>query len=70
MTSLAGITSNPSGIYTTTFYTSLISMIVITIAVLAKSSPKNSAEFVFATYKNENDWSPPFTAFVVGLIKS
>ena len=67
MTSLAGITSNPSGIYTTTFYTSLI---VITIAVLAKSSPKNSAEFVFVTYKNENDWSPPFTAFVVGLIKS
>ncbi|KAK6351625.1 hypothetical protein TWF718_004780 [Orbilia javanica] len=51
-----------------TLYTSLISMIVITITVLAKSSPKNSAEFVFATFRNENGWPSPFIAFVVGLI--
>ncbi|KAF3174332.1 hypothetical protein TWF788_008710 [Orbilia oligospora] len=51
-----------------TLYTSLISMIVITITVLVKSTPKNSAEFVFATFRNENGWSSPFIAFVVGLI--
>ncbi|KAJ6260879.1 hypothetical protein Dda_3540 [Drechslerella dactyloides] len=53
---------------TVALYTSLISMIVITITVLAKSNPKNSAEFVFATFRNENGWSSPFIAFVVGLI--
>ncbi|KAF3901634.1 hypothetical protein ABW21_db0206585 [Orbilia brochopaga] len=53
---------------TAALYTSLISMVVITITVLAKSNPKNSAEFVFATFRNENGWSSPFIAFVVGLI--
>ncbi|KAK6355346.1 hypothetical protein TWF696_004455 [Orbilia brochopaga] len=53
---------------TAALYTSLISMVAITVTVLAKSSPKNSAEFVFATFRNENGWSSPFIAFVVGLI--
>ncbi|KAK6361132.1 hypothetical protein TWF730_004879 [Orbilia blumenaviensis] len=47
---------------------SLISMTVITITVLAISNPKNSAEFVFATFRNESGWSSPFIAFMVGLI--
>ncbi|KAK6537799.1 hypothetical protein TWF694_010705 [Orbilia ellipsospora] len=53
---------------TAALYTSLISMVVITITVLAKSNPKNSPAFVFGTFKNENGWPSPFIAFVVGLI--
>lgn len=49
-------------------YTSLISFVLITVVMLAKSSPKKSPVFVFATFNNQTGWPSPFIAIVVGLI--
>ncbi|CCX06689.1 choline transport protein [Pyronema domesticum] len=49
-------------------YVSLVSFVTITIAVLAKSSPKQSPKFVFATFVNNTGWESNFIAFIVGLI--
>ncbi|KAF3991744.1 hypothetical protein FT663_02617 [Candidozyma haemuli var. vulneris] len=50
-------------------YVSLISFVVITIVVLAKSSGHyQSASFVFAEFSNGTGWSSSGIAFIVGLI--
>lgn len=49
-------------------YVSLVSFVVITITVLAKSSPKQDAKFVFANFVNNTGWESGFVAFIVGLI--
>ena len=49
-------------------FVSLVSMVTITITVLAVSAPKKSAKFVFATFVNNTGWESNFMAFVVGLI--
>lgn len=49
-------------------YVSLVSMITITITVLATSSPKQNAKFVFANFVNNTGWESNTIAFIVGLI--
>lgn len=50
-------------------YTSLISFVVITITVLARSSGNyQSAHFVFVEFSNGTGWSSSGIAFIVGLI--
>ncbi|KAH0613863.1 uncharacterized protein H6S33_005749 [Morchella sextelata] len=49
-------------------YVSLVSMITITITVLATSSPKQNARFVFANFVNNTGWESNAIAFIVGLI--
>lgn len=49
-------------------YVSLVSMIAITITVLATSSPKQNAKFVFANFVNNTGWESNTIAFIVGLI--
>ncbi|KAI5795517.1 amino acid/polyamine transporter I [Geopyxis carbonaria] len=49
-------------------YVSLVSFVVITITVLAKSSPKQEAKFVFANFVNNTGWESGGIAFIVGLI--
>ncbi|KAG0641379.1 amino acid permease-domain-containing protein [Tuber brumale] len=49
-------------------YVSLTSFIVITITVLATSSPKQNAKFVFANFVNNTGWESNAIAFIVGLI--
>lgn len=49
-------------------YISLASFTVITITVLVKASPKQSAKFVFANFQNETGWQSGAIAFIVGLI--
>ena len=49
-------------------YVSLVSFVVITIAVVAKSSPKQDARFVFAEFVNNTGWESGGIAFIVGLI--
>ncbi|PWW73672.1 hypothetical protein C7212DRAFT_284584 [Tuber magnatum] len=49
-------------------YVSLTSFTVITITVLATSSPKQNAKFVFANFVNNTGWDSNAIAFIVGLI--
>ncbi|KAA8904970.1 amino acid/polyamine transporter I [Sphaerosporella brunnea] len=49
-------------------YVSLVSFVTITVTVLAKSSPKREAKFVFATFVNNTGWESGAIAFIVGLI--
>jgi len=49
-------------------YVSLTSFTVITITVLATSSPKQDAKFVFANFVNNTGWESNAIAFIVGLI--
>ncbi|KAF8472577.1 choline transporter [Kalaharituber pfeilii] len=53
---------------TTFMYISLASFVITTVTVLAKSSPKQSAKFVFANFQNETGWQSGAIAFIVGLI--
>lgn len=49
-------------------FVSLVSFVTITIAVLAKSSSKKDAKFVFGTFVNNTGWESGGIAFIVGLI--
>ncbi|KAL7273888.1 choline transporter [Rhizina undulata] len=49
-------------------YVSLTSFVVITATVLATSSPKQDARFVFANFVNNTGWESNAIAFIVGLI--
>lgn len=49
-------------------FVSLGSFVIITLTVLAKSSPKQDAKFVFATFVNNTGWESNAIAFIVGLI--
>ncbi|KAF8250557.1 amino acid transporter [Wilcoxina mikolae CBS 423.85] len=49
-------------------FVSLASFATITITVLAKSSPKKDAKFVFGTFVNNTGWESGGIAFIVGLI--
>ncbi|MCJ1444351.1 MAG: hypothetical protein MMC23_004853 [Stictis urceolatum] len=51
-------------------YTSLLSFLIILIAVPAKAPTHQDAKFVFATFVNATGWSQPGIAFIVGLINT
>lgn len=51
-------------------YTSLISFLVILIAVPAKAPTHADAKFVFATFINNTGWHSDGIAFIVGLINT
>ena len=56
------------GLSTASLYTSLISMVVITITVLAASPAKQGADFVFASFVNDSGWDSPFICFMTGIL--
>lgn len=49
-------------------FVSLASFVIITLTVVAKSSPKRDSKFVFATFVNNTGWESNAIAFIVGLI--
>lgn len=51
-------------------YTSLVSFIVILIAVPARAESHTGAKFVFATFINWTGWGSDGMAFIVGLINA
>ncbi|KAL8815181.1 MAG: hypothetical protein Q9223_005662 [Gallowayella weberi] len=52
------------------FWTSLVSFVVILIAVPAKAPTHQNAKFVFANFVNNTGWSQNGIAFIVGLINT
>lgn len=50
-------------------YWSLLGVVVISIVLLATTSPKNDARFVFAEFENETGWSDGM-AWILGLLQS
>jgi choline transport protein len=53
-----------------TLYCSLISFVVILIAVPAAAPTHQNAEFVFATFINSSGWPSGGIAFIVGLVNT
>jgi len=53
---------------TATLYTSLVSFLVITIALPAKAPTHQDVKFIFATFTNNTGWSQSGIAFLVGLV--
>jgi choline transport protein len=51
-------------------WTSLTSMFVITVAVLAKAQPKQPAKFVFTDFENVSGWGNNVIAFITGFINA
>jgi choline transport protein len=45
-------------------------MFVITVAVLAKAQPKQSAHFVFTDFENFSGWGNNVIAFITGFINA
>lgn len=54
----------------TIVWTSLTSMFVITVTVLAKAQPKQSASFVFTDFENMSGWDNNVIAFLTGFINA
>lgn len=51
-------------------YTSLVSFVIITIVVPARTHNQNTATSVFATFINSTGWRSDGIAFIVGLVNS
>jgi choline transport protein len=64
------ISRTPSSITYTVVWTSLTSMFVITVAVLAKAQPKQSVHFVFTDFENTSGWGNNVIAFITGFINA